>query len=279
MHPVPDYPRFQGTISIGAHSRTGREAQDILDLTMSMDQIALIAVLMCLGAALYSSVGHAGSSVYQAIMILTGVAATTMKPTALVLNIIVASLASIRFLRAGLFNFKLWLPFAIGALPFAFLGGGAKLADQTYKILLAIVMVVAALRLLWPKDITAQQQIHLPHWGVALAVGAVIGLLSGLTGTGGGIFLSPLILFFGWEEPRKASGVAALFILTNSIAGLLGNVSSVGALPAELPWFMGAVLIGAIAGTTLGISKLPTKRLLQALGLVMLVASSKLLIG
>jgi uncharacterized protein len=246
---------------------------------MSADHIALIAILMCIGAALYSSVGHAGSSAYQAIMILTGVAATTMKPTALVLNIIVASLASVRFLRAGLFNFKLWLPFALGALPFAFLGGGAKLTDQTYKLLLAAVMVVAALRLLWPKEITAQSKIHSPHWGVAVAVGAGIGLLSGLTGTGGGIFLSPLILFFGWEEPRKASGVAALFILTNSSAGLLGNIKSVGALPEALPWFIAAVLIGAAVGTSMGISKLPTKRLLQALGLVMLVASSKLVLG
>jgi uncharacterized protein len=245
---------------------------------MTVDHIVLIAVLMGLGAMLYSSVGHAGSSAYQAIMILTGVAATTMKPTALVLNIIVASLASVRFLRAGLFNFKLWLPFALGALPFAFLGGGAKLTDHTYKVLLALVMVVAALRLLWPKEIAAQSKIHAPHWSIAVLVGAAIGFLSGLTGTGGGIFLSPLILFFGWEAPRKASGVAALFILTNSVAGLLGNLRSVGDLPPELPWFIGTVLIGALIGTTIGISKLPTKRLLQSLGLVMLVASSKLLL-
>jgi uncharacterized protein len=244
---------------------------------MTTEQIMLIAVLMGIGAMLYSSVGHAGSSAYQAIMILTGVAATTMKPTALVLNIIVASLASVRYLRAGLFNVKLWLPFAIGALPFAFLGGGAKITEQSYKLMLAGVMIVAALRLLWPKSLTAQQNIHPPHIAVAITVGAAIGLLSGLTGTGGGIFLSPLIMFFGWEEPRKASGVAALFILSNSIAGLLGNVKSVGHLPPELPWFMVAVLIGAIAGTTLGISKLPTQRLLQALGLVMLVATTKLI--
>jgi uncharacterized protein len=243
------------------------------------NHILLIAVLMGLGAMLYSSVGHAGSSVYQAIMILTGVAATSMKPTALVLNILVASLASFRFLHAGLFNFKLWLPFALAAAPFAYWGGGARLTEQHYKLMLALVMILAALRLLWPKDIAAQRTLHLPHPGIAVAAGAGIGLLSGLTGTGGGIFLSPLILFFGWEEPRKASGVAALFILSNSIAGLLGNVKSVGHLPAELPWLMAAVLIGALVGTTLGISKLPNKRLLQALGLVMLVASGKLVIG
>lgn len=246
---------------------------------MNTEQIMLIAGLMGLGAMLYSSVGHAGSSAYQAIMILTGVAATTMKPTALVLNIIVASLASVRFLRAGLFNFKLWLPFVLGAVPFAYIGGGARITEQSYKLMLAGVMIVAALRLLWPKDIAAQKHIQPPHIAVGLAVGAAIGLLSGLTGTGGGIFLSPLILFFGWEEPRKASGVAALFILSNSIAGLLGNVKSVGQLPPELPWFMGAVLVGALVGTTLGISKLPTKRLLQALGLVMLVATTKLVLA
>jgi uncharacterized protein len=243
------------------------------------NDVALIALLMGLGAMLYSSVGHAGSSAYQAIMILMGVAATTMKPTALVLNIIVASLASFRFLRAGLFSFKLWLPFAVGALPFAYIGGGARLTEQHYKLMLAFVMIIAALRLLWPKEIIALRTVHMPHPAVAVAVGAGIGLLSGLTGTGGGIFLSPLILFFGWEEPRKASGVAALFILSNSMAGLLGNVKNIGQLPSELPWFVVAVLIGALVGTTMGISKLPTKRLLQALGLVMLVASSKLVIG
>jgi uncharacterized protein len=244
---------------------------------MAIEQIMLTAVLMGLGAMLYSSVGHAGSSAYQAIMILTGVAASTMKPTALVLNIIVASLASVRFLRAGLFSFKLWLPFAIGALPFAFLGGGANMTEKSYKLTLAAVMICAAFRLLWPKFLAAQQNIQPPHMAISVVIGAAIGLLSGLTGTGGGIFLSPLILFFGWEEPRKASGVAALFILSNSIAGLLGNLKSVGNLPPELPWLMAAVLIGALAGTTLGISKLPSQRLLQALGLVMLVATTKLI--
>jgi uncharacterized protein len=246
---------------------------------MQIEEILVIAALMGLGAMLYSSVGHAGSSAYQAIMIVSGVAATTLKPTALVLNIIVASLASVRFLRAGLFNFKLCLPFAVGAIPFAFLAGGTQIHEKSYKLLLAGVMIFAALRLLWPKDFTTQRSIRPPHIIIAIMIGAAIGFLSGLTGTGGGIFLSPLILFFGWEEPRKASGVAALFILSNSAASLIGNINSIKQLPAELPWLVGAVLIGAAAGTWLGISKLPTKRLLQSLGLVMLIASAKLIIA
>ena len=112
-----------------------------------------------------------------------------------------------------------------------------------------------------------------------MGCGAGIGLLSGLTGTGGGIFLSPLLLFLGWSEPRRASGVAALFILMNSMSGLAGNFASVGRLPPELPWFIAAVIAGAIIGTRLGVSRLPTPRLFQVLGVVLVIASGKLLLS
>ncbi|KAE8236550.1 hypothetical protein A4X03_0g9399, partial [Tilletia caries] len=117
------------------------------------------------------------------------------------------------------------------------------------------------------------------HPLTAVVAGAAIGALSGLTGTGGGIFLSPLILFFGWEAVRTTSGVSAGFILCVSIAGLLGNVASVGNLPAELPYYAGAVIVGAIVGTQLGLSRLPTRRLLQALGFVLVIAGGKLILS
>ncbi len=112
-------------------------------------------------------------------------------------------------------------------------------------------------------------------WGILSGIG--IGFLSGLTGTGGGIFLLPLLLFMGWSEVRTASGVAAVFILCNSIAGLLGNIASVNALPANLPLLAGAVLLGALVGTTLGISRLAPTVILKALGLVLIVAGIKLI--
>ena len=237
----------------------------------------LLALCMFLGATLYTSVGHAGASSYIALMALFGLPAPVMRPTALVLNILVASFTSFRFARAGLFRWRTLWPVLLGAVPMAFVGGSIHLPGEYYRPLVGVVLLIAAVRLLWP---TTFGRIEPPKdvpvlWGVLAGVG--IGLLSGLTGTGGGIFLSPLLLFMGWSEPRTASGVAAVFILCNSIAGLLGNVSSVGSLPPMIPLFAAAVLLGAVIGTALGISRLPPTGILRALGLVLVVAGVKLL--
>lgn len=243
-----------------------------------MDASTLLAIctLFFIGAALYTTVGHAGASAYLAIMALFSVPVLTMKPTALVLNILVASFTSWRFIRAGQIDRKIILPLLAGSLPLAFLGGSLTIPGATYRPIVGFVLAVAGLRLLWPAPIGSQQRIaNAPRIG-AVAGGAGIGFLSGLTGTGGGIFLSPLLLFTGWSDARKASGTAAVFILANSVAGLAGNLSSVGRLPAELPWFAVAVALGAVVGTTLGTTRLSTGRLLQALGLVLLVAAAKL---
>lgn len=235
-----------------------------------------LAVCMAVGAALYSSVGHAGASAYLALMALFGVPAATMRPTALVLNIIVASFGSFRFIRAGLFRWRTLWPFLLGALPFAFLGGAIKLPGDIYKPMVGIVLLLSAARLLWPREIKALRDTHDPPVLLAILLGAGIGLLAGLTGTGGGIFLSPLLLFMAWSAPKPTSGVAALFILFNSAAGLLGNVASVQQLPSNLPLFAGAVLLGATVGTTLGI-RLHAPIILKALGIVLVVAGLKLL--
>lgn len=236
----------------------------------------LLALCMAVGAALYSSVGHAGASAYLALMALFGVPPTTMRPTALVLNIIVASFGSVRFIRAGLFRWRTLWPFLLGALPFAFLGGALKLPGDVYKQLVGVVLLLSAARLLWPQEIRALRGTHDPPIWLAILLGAGIGLLSGLTGTGGGIFLSPLLLFMAWSAPKPTSGVASLFILFNSTAGLLGNFASVQQLPANLPLFAGAVLAGALVGTTLGI-RLQAPIILKALGVVLVVAGVKLL--
>jgi uncharacterized membrane protein YfcA len=241
-----------------------------------MDQDLLLAICMAIGAALYSSVGHGGASAYLALMALFGVPATTMKPTALVLNLIVASLGSVRYLRAGQFRWRTLWPFLLGALPFAFLGGAIVLPGDIYKPLVGAVLLLSAVRLLWPREIRALRETQDPPIWLAILLGAAIGLLSGLTGTGGGIFLSPLLLFMAWSAPKPTSGVASLFILANSAAGLLGNLSSVQQLPAELPLFAGAVLLGALVGTTLGI-RLQAPIILKSLGLVLIVAGVKLL--
>lgn len=234
-----------------------------------------LAICMMIGAMLYSSVGHAGASAYIALMALFGVPSAVMRPTALVLNIIVASFASVRFARAGMFRWRTLWPFLAGALPLAFLGGAIQLPGETYRPLVGAILFLSALRLLWPKELKAAREWRDPPIPVAIGCGAGIGLLSGLTGTGGGIFLSPLLLFMAWSAPKPASGVAAFFILANSAAGLLGNFTSVQSLPSDLPVYVVAVLAGAVVGTTLGI-RLATPLIMRALGLVLLIASAKL---
>lgn len=242
-----------------------------------MNAELLLAFCMFLGAILYTSVGHAGASAYIAMMALFSVPAAVMRPTALVLNILVAGFTSLRFAKAGLFRFRTLWPFLVGALPMAFLGGYIQIPGQIYRPLVGIVLLIAAARLLWPSELKSNREWSDPPLWIAILAGAAIGLLSGLTGTGGGIFLSPLLLFLAWSETRTASGVAAVFILCNSIAGLLGNIASVKALPPDLPLFAIAVLLGAVIGTSFGISKLAQQGVLKALGLVLIVAGFKLI--
>lgn len=242
----------------------------------ALDSELLLAACMLIGAALYTSVGHAGASAYIGLMALFGVPAVVMRPTALVLNIIVASLASVRFARAGLFRWRTLWPFLVGALPLAFLGGTIRLPGEVYRPLVGVVLLISAARLLWPRELRAASEWRDPPVPLAMLLGAGIGLLSGLTGTGGGIFLSPLILFLAWSAPKPASGVAAVFILANSISGLLGNWASVRQLPPDLPLFAGAVMIGAVIGTTLGI-RLAQPAILKLLGVVLVIAGAKLI--
>jgi uncharacterized protein len=237
----------------------------------------LLMLGMFLAAMLYSSVGHAGASAYLALMALFSVPAVIMRPTALVLNILVASVVALRFKLAGLFRWRVLWPFLVGAIPLAFYGGSIHLPGNIYKPIVGAVLLIAAARLLLP------QQLHLketqdPPIVPAILCGGAIGFLSGLTGTGGGIFLSPLILFMSWAETRTISGVAAVFILCNSTAGLLGNLSTVGSLPTELPFYAVAALAGAVAGATLGVKRLPSALILKALGIVLTIAGIKLIV-
>ncbi len=238
--------------------------------------VLLLAGAMFAGAVLYSSVGHAGASAYIALMALFGVAPTVMRPTALALNILVASIGSVRYLRAGLFRWRIAWPFMLGAIPFAFIGGSIQLPGAYYRPIVGVVLLISGARLLLPFDFLANRKPRDPSVATGILFGAAIGLLAGLTGTGGGIFLSPLLLFAGWSSTKVASGIAAVFILGNSIAGLLGNVAVVRALPDDLPIYAAAVVLGALIGTTFGIRWEP-ERVLTALGVVLIVAGAKLI--
>ncbi len=239
--------------------------------------VILLALLMGGAAALYASVGHGGASAYLGLMALFAVSPEVMRPTALALNLVVAGYGTWRYLRAGQFNSRLFLAFAVTAIPMAYLGGRIQVPAEVYRPMLGAVLWFAGARLLWRPVATAARSVRPPSLGVSLPSGAALGLLAGLTGTGGGIFLSPLILLFAWEEPRRTSGVAAAFILVNSIAGLAGQMTLLPSLPPALPVFVVAVTAGAVVGTWLGVRRLPRAGLLVTLGVVLLLAGAKLI--
>jgi uncharacterized membrane protein YfcA len=209
---------------------------------------------------------------------LFGVAPSIMKPSALTLNIIVAIIATTKFYRAGCFSWSLFWPFAVVSIPFSYIGGAVKIPGTLYKQLVGAALLFAAYRLFRfaGKLATQTESKDAPIWA-ALFFGSLLGLLSGLTGTGGGIFLSPLLLFKGWADPRKASGVAAAFILVNSIAGLLGNISSVGHLPSYIPIWAGVVIIGGWIGSEYGSRHLANATLRRLLAAVLVIAGLKLI--
>jgi uncharacterized membrane protein YfcA len=246
---------------------------------MPVSETLIIAIAFLAAAALYASVGHAGASAYLAVMGLFSFAPLAMKPTALALNILVAAIATIKFYRAGLFTWSLYWPFAIVSIPAAFLGGAMMLPAHWYKIVVGVVLLYAAVWMFRSALKPLARETHPPPMWAALLCGAAIGFLSGLTGVGGGIFLSPLLLYMGWAETRATSGVAAPFILANSIAGLLGHFSSLAQLPSNIPIWAIAVALGGWLGATYGSRRAPPPVLRQLLSLVLVIAGAKLVLG
>jgi uncharacterized membrane protein YfcA len=237
-------------------------------------QTLLIAGCLFFGAVLYTSVGHAGASAYIAVMTLFDLPPLVIKPTALTLNILVSSYTSFRYIRSNYFNKSLFTYLIIGSIPAAFIGGQINLPSHIYKPIIGVLLLISGTRFL-----ILALQVDQPHRSfnnfLVVTIGAGIGLLSGITGTGGGIFLSPLIIWLGWVSVKAASGTVAAFIFVNSIAGLLGNFQSTRSLPSELPIFLIAVLLGAFIGTRFGISKFSSTGIKRALGVVLLIAGAK----
>lgn len=230
---------------------------------------------VALVALLYSSVGHAGASGYIAVMSLVGLAPEQIRPAALVLNILVASIATWQFRRAGHFSWTLFWPFALLAVPLAFVGGYLDLPTRVFRILVGVVLLASALQLVLRPP--REGAIGTPGKPVALATGAGLGLLAGLTGTGGGIFLTPLLIFMRWARAGTAAGVSAPFILLNSAAGLGGNLGATQSLPGFVLPLVPAVLIGGYLGAHLGSHRLPHAAIKRLLAVVLAIAGTKLL--
>ncbi len=242
---------------------------------MDLSHLILLFAAVAVIAFLYSSVGHAGASGYIAIMALFGLAPNVIRPTALVLNILVAAIGSFQFWRAGHFSLKLFWPFALLSIPAAYVGGHLQLPVAVLRIIIGVVLLFSALRLFFRKRDPAQ--VAPPSVGIAIPAGAGLGFLSGLTGTGGGIFLTPLLLFCHWARTKQASAVSALFILVNSIAGLTGFVTAKQVIPTLALFLSGAAVSGGAIGSYLGSRKFPVRAIAILLATVLVIAGCKLI--
>jgi uncharacterized membrane protein YfcA len=243
-----------------------------------MVSLALVCVAIFIIAVLYSSVGHAGASGYIAALTLFGFGQSFIKPTVLLLNILVATIATFQFWRAGYFSWRAFWPFAALSVPCAFLGGYMLLPVHTFKLIVGIVLLISALRLFWVNKRADKSVVNPAPLGIALPVGAGIGFLSGLTSTGGGIFLTPLLLFFRWTTAKCAAAISALFVLVNSISGLLGYFSNRQPL-STLAWpLAAAAVLGGIIGSQLGSRHLPNRAIYICLASVLTIAGLKLIL-
>lgn len=246
---------------------------------MNFEQIIIPLVLFFIIAVLYSSVGHAGSSGYFAIMTFMSFSSMIIKPTSLILNILVALIASYKYIKEKCFDWKVFYPFVLTSIPFAFIGGYLNINEKYFKIIAGIFLIIAGFLLVSKGYIlNKNNEIKSMPKVVALIIGMIIGFISGIIGVGGGIFLSPIIILYGWTTERKTSGIAALFILLNSITGLLGQIYSLKTIPMQIiEFFVPTVIVGGIIGTMLGTKIISKKAILTILSIVLISAGVKML--
>jgi len=235
---------------------------------------------MLVAAFLYASVGHGGASAYIAAMAIVGIAPVEMRPVALQLNVLVSAIATVKFYRAGHFRWPLFWPFAAVSIPAAYLGGAITLPGTAYKVLVGLVLLYAGWQLWWSARAGEELRPARPiPIALAMAIGAVLGVLAGLTGVGGGIFLSPLLLLFGWAGTKQTSAVAAPFILVNSLAALAAGFVRNPALPPDYAWWlMAAVLLGGWAGAEYGSRRFANPLIRQVLAVVLAIAGGKMVL-
>jgi uncharacterized protein len=239
--------------------------------------VFLLTVLILAVSLLYASVGQAGGSGYLAAMALLGFAPAVMRPTALVLNVLVALISTVKFWRAGHVSWKVFWPFATTSIPAAFVGGALSLPTSLYKAVVGAVLLYAAYRLLRIVDADSSTCVKPPQLWVALIVGVGVGLLSGFTGIGGGVVFGPLLLSLRWADTRDVLGMSAAINLSNSAAGLLGHLSSAIALPTAMPLWAGAAMIGGWLGAEYGSRRFSQLTLQRLLAVVLIIAGCKLI--
>ncbi|WP_440983035.1 sulfite exporter TauE/SafE family protein [Shinella sumterensis] len=246
---------------------------------METETIWLAAAFLLI-ATLYSSVGQAGASGYIAIMALYGFAPASMKITALALNLLVAGIASYHFLRNGRLAWRDVYPFAVLGFPFSLIGGTIQLPHSVYYPVVGVVLIASALQMARSalrRSSPVSREPTTPPFLPALATGAVIGFVSGTTGTGGGVFLAPVIFAMNWATARRTAAITAVYNLMNSAAALIGAHALWGALPAKMPIWLVAVAVGGVLGASLGSRYLSDRWLRWILALLLLFSGGKML--
>lgn len=237
----------------------------------------LFLILLFSLAVLYASVGHGGASGYLALMALFSFAPEVMRPSALVLNVFVSSIALVSFYKNGHFKFKLLLPFIITSVPVAFIGGTIATNPSTYKIILGVFLLFAIARMVYqPKN--EDNKTRPVHKFGAYLIGVFLGFFSGLIGIGGGIILSPIIILLKWGTVKQTAAVSAAFILVNSIAGLLGQFTQEVHFAPNILGMLLATVLGGSIGAYLGSFKVSNTVLRYSLSVVLIFASFKLLL-
>jgi len=248
-----------------------------------MPSIDLLPVLLCIfiGAALYTSVGHGGATVYTAILTLFSFAIAPLVTLVLVMNIAAAAIAWVMYQQAGFLRPRLLLPFVVTSVPSAYLGGLLPITGRTQAILLGLALLAAAIRLLFfAKPPSLDLRIRgIAYYAIAAAMGALLGFLAGATGIGGGIFLSPILIALGWANVKEAASVASAFIVLNSIAGLIARLPRTPIEPHYVAPFVAIVIIGALLGSFMGARRLPFRAVQVSLGFVLLIAAGRNLLG
>ncbi len=243
---------------------------------MYMDSLFLFCTLLLVVAFLYASVGHGGASGYLALMALFSLAPAVMKPTALLLNLFVSLTAFLQFYRGKHFVWKVFFPLALASVPMAFVGGLVSIDATIYKKILGLLLIFSVIRLLIPTKNTSQEQ-KPTHFSGALLMGGVIGLLSGMIGIGGGIILSPLLIFFNWTDQKQTAAISALFIFVNSASGLMGQLTNGIQFSSDMFVYVAVAFAGGIAGAYFGSMKFRQTVMKKVLALVLAVAAYKLL--